>query len=821
MNLLKDYYSLVKDFVEHNCILFVGAGVSQCAGLPSSPELSNGLAKELIETLRRSNQDNKIPGVTQNQSNLQEIAEYYHNFFGNHKAKERICEIIESRQKTAKTEIFDTIRNLPRNDIITTNYDSLLEDNLGSPEDHTVIWKKEQLSQYSSLKYNIFKIHGTIHDPTSIVVLRDDYSKLKQSSETAPVYKYLIGQLQVKTLVVVGYSLNDTDFRDLYFEANQSKNIFIVTKERDALTHQEWEKKGAKILEMDAEFFFHEMVDAIYEYKKEHPVSEIEYAPKEVVKIEDNNPFKYYTTDGLKAEQFFDLYKVFVPPEYAGFIKIYSIDKHHFVQGTRGTGKTVLLRGLSLEVSTRRKEKGNFIGFWLPLSTMFLGCVKREEEENDSKWFKFFGSYLTSLIIEKVCETLWLCHKENTLSFEDERVERFVEKVCDDLGIKVKKDGDPLKGLCDGTSSVRSTYHTAYDRSKFNITVDPAYLRKFMSHVEELHDSFRDKYFFIIIDDAHFMDENQKKVFISFITHREHPISFKIGTKADFGVSADFFGATILEGRDYETIYLDRLAGKEGAKEYRNFIERLANKRLAESNQPLNIKELLPKGKKLKRGELYSGFGNYVGLSSQIIRDFITLAKDTIYYAYPQIVREYVVLKPIPPNVQDEVIHIKSAIHLKEIDAAGELRKDLGIFIEMLGELFKKTIEISTQAGKPRTPSGIEIKNYHLLEERTENIIEKGIELQLFQIPLVYRLRQKTERPYHGLKFHRMLIPHYRLKLGYRHPRTVDAKLLNTIFTSPQKFVNQLIRTLPREEEPPGIQMEIDYHEEEREEESL
>lgn len=815
MDLLRDHYNLVKDIKEHNCILFVGAGVSQCAGLPSAQELSTELAKELIEAFKTSNRDDDIPRVTQNQRNLQEIAEYYHNFFSNHKVKERICEIIKSRQKTAKTEIFDTIRSLPRNDIITTNYDSLLEDNF-APEDKTVIWKEEQLSEHRSLKYNIFKIHGTIYDPTSIIVLKDDFSYFKNSG----VYKYLIGQLQTKTLVVIGYSLNDTDFRDLYFEANPSKNIFIITKERDALTNQEWEKKGAKILEMDAEDFFLKMVDAIQNYQKEHLVSKIEYAPKEVVKIEDNNPFKYYTTDGLKPEQFFDLYKVFVPPEYAGFTKIYSIDKHHFVQGTRGTGKTVLLRGLSLEVSTRREEIGNFIGFWLPLSTMFLGCVKREEKE-DVRWFKFFGSYLTSLIIEKVCETLWICHKEKTLSFGEEQVKKFVERVCDDLGIEVKTDVHPLKGLCDEISSVRSAYHTAYDRSKFNITVDPVYLRKFMSHVEELHEGFRDKYFFIIIDDVHFMDENQKKVFISFLTHREHPISFKIGTKNDFGVSADFFGATILEGRDYETLYLDRLTYKKGAKEYKKFIEKLANKRLEKSNQPLKIKELLPKGKKPKKGELYSGFGNYVVLSSQIIRDFVTLVKDTIYYAYPQIVREYVILEPIPPNVQDEVIHIKSAIHLKEIDAAGELRKDLGIFIEMLGELFKRTREISFQAGKPRTPSGIEIKNYHLLEERTENVIEKGIELQLFQIPLVYRLRQKAERPYHGLKFHRILIPHYRLKLGYRHPRTVDAKLLNMIFDAPQKFVRELIKTLPKEEEPPGIQMEIDYYEEEMEKESL
>ncbi len=190
--------------------------------------------------------------------------------------------------------------------------------------------------------------------------------------------------------------------------------------------------------------------------------------------------------------------------------------------------------------------------------------------------------------------------------------------------------------------------------------------------------------------------------------------------------------------------------------------------------------------------------------------------KDTIYYAYPQIAREYVPLKPIPPNVQNEVIGIKSSIHLKEVDAAGDLREDVLILIETLGKLFKQILEGSQKVSPPselRTVSGIEIKNYHKLNTRTKKTLEKAVELSLLQVPLVYRIRQKIDIPYFGVKFHRLLIPYYRLKLPYRYPRTVDASLLNTIFSNPDKFVSTLIKTLAEDKtEPEHAQMEIDYY---------
>lgn len=811
MTCLSQYPSLIKDIAEHNCVFFIGAGVSECAGMPNGIALSEELAKDLIIFCERTNQKAIEEQIKIDSHNLEKIANHYQNLLDENQLKKRISEIIETYQKNADNEIYEIFTNLPRNDIISTNFDSLLETAFVSSKDYSVIWDDKHIVNIHAMRYNIFKIHGTFQEPTSIKILSEDFSKFKKSS----LYKLLFSLFSTKTLVIVGYSLRDSDFHDIYNEANEfwpSQKIFIVTLNKNLLTHTVWMRKGAQVIEGGAENFFKDAVDSVSKYNQSTPPEEIKSVPKGEIKSEDQNPFKFYTTDGLMPAQFSELYHTFVPPEYSDFMKIYSIDKHHILQGGRGTGKTVILRGFSIENLLLNHIDTKFTGFWVPLSTMFLGCVKRQQEESDIFYFKFFASYLAILTIEKICDILMDCKEKNLLILDKDRENKFVNGVFNDLTIN--KNEQNLKSLYDEIYKIRTTYHLAYNRQTLTLK-DPLYLRAFFKHLPTLHDYFKEKYFFVILDDAHFLDNNQKKVLVSFLSQREYPICFKIGSIKPFGIYSDFFGAIIQDGKDYETIYLDRVSGKKGFEDYKIFLEKLANNRLSAFKQDIRIKELLPEGYR-KKGEFYSGFDTYAVLSSQIIRDFITLVKDTIYYAYPKIASEYVKLEVIPPNVQDEVIYAKSSIHLKEVDAAGELRDDMLLFIETLGKLFKQILEKSRQISSPkeiRTVSGIDIKNYHQLNQRTKAILDQALELQILQIPIKYRLRQKTETPIFGVKFHRLLIPYYRLKLGYRYPRQIEAKALNNIFDSPEKFIADLMKswdsTTPESEI--VAQMEIEY----------
>jgi len=812
---------LIKEIAEHNCIFFIGAGLSHTAGMPLSSQLAEKLAEKLNSELKRMEREDIIKEVKTHKNNLQEVAEIYHNVFRDHKVKEEIVRIIETFQKNAKNEIFDIISQLPWNDFITTNYDTLLEDSI-DPLSKTVIWHDDQISQYKLQLFNIFKIHGTINDPSSIRVLKDDFIKFRETS----IYKVLVGELQKKTLVLIGYSAQDYTFRELYFEAKPNKDLYIITKKKEAM-HEEWINKGARIIEMDAYEFLEKIVDEIRKYTN-ISIEEVPHVPSSV-KPEDCNPFKYYTTDGLIPDDFLELSKAFVPPYYAGFEKILSPEKHHIIQGARGTGKTILLRSLSLEVTAMKGEKYNFIGFWIPLSTKFLGCVKRKEME-EIDWYKFFASYLTLLIMEHSLQSLCILEEKGIYKFDKKSVEKFIQNIARDIEIEIKADS--LCSLKDEIGRIRGKYHTAYNREKFQLPIDPDYLSRYVSYLQNLHESLSNKYVFIILDDTHCMDEDQKKVLVSFINQRKYPISIKLSSKDEFGVYTDFFGATVQEGDDFEKIELDLWVGEKGAQQYYSFLEQVGNVRLQLANQNITIEELLPpRETPLKKGEDYSGFRNIVRLSSQVPRDFITIVKDIIYYAYPEIINKRIELKPIPPHIQNEVIFMKSAIHLRlALNESSPFFEEMQLLLTALGELFKRTLEVSTRRGQPRTVSGIEIKGYSSLHPKAKKVIEKAIELQLLQRPMLDRLRIPWKIPLFGLKLHRLLCPYFRLKLAYRWPRTVDYRLLNYLLCGetidislfpreedPEKrkeiFVNTLLQTLESEkEESPAVQMEIDFY---------
>jgi hypothetical protein len=86
----------------------------------------------------------------------------------------------------------------------------------------------------------------------------------------------------------------------------------------------------------------------------------------------------------------------------------------------------------------------------------------------------------------------------------------------------------------------------------------------------------------------------------------------------------------------------------------------------------------------------------------------------------------------------------------------------------------------------------------------------------MLQIPLIARQpQQKIKRPYHGYKFHRMLIPYYELELANRHPRAIPAETMNIVLNDPNEFIRRLTRRLDSLEYDSSItELEFDFGDE-------
>lgn len=709
---------LINSIKENRCLILVGAGVSQACGVISTDDLVKKLKNELLDSDIVKSTEGLTEEVEKSVQDLQSSQTYYHRVFGNGRGKKRISEIISDSQKSKEVNsaAYDSLMLFPRNDFVTTNFDTLLEtiakNKLSSQFVH-VLTKDSHIKDYKSTNTNIIKLHGTIEEYTSLIISKPELDAVRESE----IFKKILSDLQFKSLLVVGSSVRDHDLIRAIVGAHKNNNekLYAIARDKGVIS----ELEGLKFNIIEGNLI--ETLEEIGEYFSDFQFSEGLKSTKSInvkqTSKEDSNPFKFWTTDGLTREQFKELHEMFVAPNYAGFSKIYSHDKHHIIQGARGTGKTVILRGLSIEY-LGNIEKLDCFGFWIPMNTELTGPVRKDTETEPTDWYNLFASYLSVLFAEKALDSLSYCYENGTFKPTAGAINDFLRRVSDDFGFdsnKIHTLGDLYEAIGDFRSKSFLSYGETRAKPPF---VDPSYYRRFFaSRLPHLSPIFKDKPIFIVLDDAHNLNESQKKVLVTMIANRVTPISFKIGTALEFGVYQDYFNTTIQDSKDYETIYLDRIDPRtNGQKQYEEFLEELSNIRLSKAGQHIGVKDLLPPfASKPTKGEHYAGFKDYVALSSHVIREYISLVKDTIYAAYPNIYKQPAGLEPINPKIQNEQINIKSVVFFNEVQNAGELQLKVKNLIDTMGELFRKIYAYSKETGSFPMSSGTSSKSFKVI----------------------------------------------------------------------------------------------------------
>lgn len=131
------------------------------------------------------------------------------------------------------------LRQLAKNSlsgIITTNYDDMLEQ---VAEGYTVYTGQEELlfSPLQSLA-EIYKIHGSMSMPASIIITQDDYQEFEQKSA------YLAAKLMTifmeYPIIFIGYSLSDPNIKTIMQAIVRGLAEEHLEKLQNRLIHIEW-----------------------------------------------------------------------------------------------------------------------------------------------------------------------------------------------------------------------------------------------------------------------------------------------------------------------------------------------------------------------------------------------------------------------------------------------------------------------------------------------------------------------------------------------------------------------------------------------------
>jgi len=205
---------LVRYLKQSRCVVFVGAGLSAGAGLPTWKALLREVIKELVSSMPDGDAHQAELNKLVENNKLLEVADFckeqlgaaYHQFL-----TDRL------RGDTSPVPAaHKLLMQMPFSAWVTTNYDKLLERaffevNKGFPKTLT----HKDTDTLGRLLFDtgsfILKAHGDIDRPETVVLTSRDYSEIIHAN---PAFNEIFsGLLLTKALFFVGYSLSDPDFR--------------------------------------------------------------------------------------------------------------------------------------------------------------------------------------------------------------------------------------------------------------------------------------------------------------------------------------------------------------------------------------------------------------------------------------------------------------------------------------------------------------------------------------------------------------------------------------------------------------------------------
>jgi hypothetical protein len=197
---------LLEDLIAGRWLPIIGAGFSKNAVLPHGKkmplwaDLGIGLGAEL--------------GDYAPTSALDAISAFEHEF-GRPKLIERLWEalLISESQPGHAHQAFCSV---PFDLVCTTNFDFLLEREYENiPRNCTPLVDEEQLSiNFRDPCVSLLKLHGDLRHPARLIATETDYDQFLNKYPLLATY--LANLLITRTAVLVGYSFDDPDFRQVW-----------------------------------------------------------------------------------------------------------------------------------------------------------------------------------------------------------------------------------------------------------------------------------------------------------------------------------------------------------------------------------------------------------------------------------------------------------------------------------------------------------------------------------------------------------------------------------------------------------------------------
>jgi hypothetical protein len=185
-------------------ILWIGSGFSKIAGYPTGNELAN-LIKEKLNRNEKKYFKKKF--------SLDEVAEEFVQM----RSREELISILNDVFKKEPINLMyhRMISEIPQiRTIITTNYDKSFE--LTYKTDISTIISDKDIPAAARNKVHLYKIHGDIDTPNSIMITKKDYSNYYKEGRESLLWTAVKSLVSRHSILFVGYSFADSNIQSIF-----------------------------------------------------------------------------------------------------------------------------------------------------------------------------------------------------------------------------------------------------------------------------------------------------------------------------------------------------------------------------------------------------------------------------------------------------------------------------------------------------------------------------------------------------------------------------------------------------------------------------
>ena len=244
-------------------ILFLGAGFSLKAGAPSG--------RKLVEAIKSKMTDAELKDEWEEERNapkewsLAKVSGVYERLYD----RESMLAIIEDAMHFTIDNLEDH-RNLTLiphfHTIITTNYDTLLEDTYGD-ECHVIRTASDCINKPTD-KTSIYKIHGDFQAKEQIILTDDDYTEFFESKRGNSLWAAVKDELLSHDVLFIGYSLDDTNIFKILQEINKDTrgkehHYYLVAPSFTQSSKNKIEKEGVVYIHGKAEGILPKIIETL------------------------------------------------------------------------------------------------------------------------------------------------------------------------------------------------------------------------------------------------------------------------------------------------------------------------------------------------------------------------------------------------------------------------------------------------------------------------------------------------------------------------------------------------------------------------------